>query len=69
MAIKAFNSVAGFSVGESPANIILANGDITTTNITATGVSNLNAVGNVKISGGSSGQAIVTDLNISLQPG
>jgi hypothetical protein len=61
MAIKAFNSVAGFSVGETPANIILANGDITTTNITTTGVSNLNAVGNVKISGGSSGQAIVTD--------
>ena len=32
MAIKPFNSVGGFSVGESPANIILANGDITTSN-------------------------------------
>jgi hypothetical protein len=32
MAIKALNSVAGFSVGEVPANIILANGDITSTN-------------------------------------
>ena len=61
MAIKPFNSVAGFSVGETPANIILANGDITTTNITTTGVSNLNALGNVRISGGSNGQAIVTD--------
>ncbi len=61
MAIKPFNSVAGFSVGETPANIILANGDITTTNITTTGVSNLNSISNVKISGGSSGQAIVTD--------
>ncbi len=61
MAIKPFNSVAGFSVGETPANIILANGDITTTNITTTGVSNLNSVGNVKISGGSSGQVISTD--------
>jgi hypothetical protein len=61
MAIKAFNSVAGFSVGETPANIILANGDITTTNITTTGVSNLNAIANVKITGGTSGQSIVTD--------
>jgi hypothetical protein len=32
MAIKALNSVAGFSVGEVPANIILANGDITSNN-------------------------------------
>ena len=32
MAIKPLNSVAGFSVGENPANIILANGDITTNN-------------------------------------
>jgi len=32
MAIKAFNSVGGFSVGENAANIILANGDITTSN-------------------------------------
>ena len=61
MAIKPFNSVAGFSVGETPANIILANGDITTTNITTTGISNLNSVANVRITGGSNGQAIVTD--------
>jgi hypothetical protein len=37
MAIRTFNSVGGFSVGENPANIILANGDITTTNIVLTG--------------------------------
>jgi hypothetical protein len=61
MAIKPFNSVAGFSVGETPANIILANGDITTTNITTTGISNLNSVANVRITGGTSGQSIVTD--------
>jgi hypothetical protein len=61
MAIKSFNSVAGFSVGETPANIILANGDITTTNITTTGVSNLNSVGNVKITGGTGGQVLSTD--------
>jgi len=32
MAIKAFNSVGGFSVGENASNVILANGDITTSN-------------------------------------
>ena len=37
MAIRTFNSVGGFSVGEIPANIILANGDITTTHATLTG--------------------------------
>ena len=61
MAIKPFNSVAGFSVGEVASNVILANGDITTTNITTTGVSNLNSVGNVKITGGTGGQVLSTD--------
>ena len=61
MALKPLNSVAGFSVGEVPSSIILANGDISTTNITTTGVANLNAIGNVKITGGSSGQIISTD--------
>jgi hypothetical protein len=36
MAIKPFNSVGGFSVGEIPANVILANGDITTGNANLT---------------------------------
>ena len=61
MALKPLNSVDGFSVGETPANIILANGDITTTNLTANGISTLGNVGNVKITGGSNGQAIITD--------
>jgi hypothetical protein len=61
MALKPLNSVAGFSVGETPANIILANGDVTTNNITTTGKANLNAIGNVIISGGSNGQVIQTD--------
>lgn len=38
MAIRTFNSVGGFSVGETPETIILANGDITTDNATLTGV-------------------------------
>ena len=37
MAIRALNSIGGFSVGETTANIILANGDITTGNATFTG--------------------------------
>ena len=61
MALKPLNSVAGFSVGEIPANIILANGDITTNNITTTGKANLNAIGNVIITGGSNTQVIQTD--------
>ena len=61
MAIKPLNSVAGFSVGETPVSIILANGDVTTTNISMTGVSNLNSIGNVKILGGTVGQVITTD--------
>ncbi len=49
MAIRKFNSVGGFSVGENPTDIILANGDITTTNANLTGnlnVTHVNA-GNV----------------------
>jgi len=45
MAIRTFNSVGGFSVGETPETIILANGDITTDFATFT--ANVDA-GNVK---------------------
>jgi hypothetical protein len=61
MALKPLNSVAGFSVGEVPNSIVLANGDITTNNLTTTGVADLNAISNVKITGGSAGQIISTD--------
>jgi len=62
MSRRAFNSIQGFSVGENPnQDIILANGDITTVNFTANGVSNLGPIGNVKITGGAAGQTIITD--------
>jgi hypothetical protein len=70
MALRPFNSVAGITVGENlETTVILANGDITTTNITANGVvdfsntSNvaLGGIANVHITGGSSGQVIQTD--------
>lgn len=62
MALRPFNSIAGITVGNDPqTTVILANGDITTTNITVSGVSNLGNIGNVIITGGSSGQLIQTD--------
>jgi hypothetical protein len=61
MAIKALNSIGGFSVGDTPANIILANGDITTINFTSNGIANLGNVGNVKITGGTGGYVLTTD--------
>ena len=70
MAIKALNSVGGFSVGDSTtANIILANGDITTGSLTANGNVNFTATSNValgpitniKITGGTYGQVVQTD--------
>ena len=66
MALKPLNSVAGFSVGQTPVNIIAANGDITTNNFTTTGVSNLGNIGNVLIYGGLTGQVITTDGNGNL---
>ena len=49
MTIRAFNSIQGYSVGANPQqDIILANGDITTTNFTANGISSLGPIGNVK---------------------
>jgi hypothetical protein len=62
MALRPLNSVAGISVGSDPqTTVILANGDITTTNITVSGVSDLGPISNVKITGGTTGQVIQTD--------
>jgi len=61
MAIRPLNSIAGFSTGDPAVTIVQANGDITTINFTANGISDLNAIANVRISGGVSGQVIQTD--------
>jgi len=61
MAVKPLNSIAGFSTGDPALTIIQANGDVTTINFTANGISNLNAISNVRITGGTSGQFIQTD--------
>jgi hypothetical protein len=61
MAVRPFNSVAGFSTGDPAVTVVQANGDITTINFTANGVSNLGPVGNVTITGGANGQYLQTD--------
>lgn len=59
MTTKYFNVKNGLSAG----NITLdaSSGNISTTNISVTNISNLGNVGNVKITGGSSGQLLRTD--------
>lgn len=66
MAVRPLNSIAGFSTGDPAVTVVQANGDITTINFTANGISNVGNVGNLKITGGSNGQAITTDGNGNL---
>ena len=68
MAIKALNSVGGFSVGETPVTIVYANGDITTLNLSANANVLFNGpnvtlgqIANLHILGGTNGQVISTD--------
>lgn len=62
MAIRPFNSIEGYSVGSDPQIAVIdSNGNITATNLTVDGVSNLGPIGNVKITGGTNGQALFTD--------
>jgi len=61
MAIRSFNSVGGFSVAETPVEIVSNIGNVTPVNLDVAGLSDLGAIGNVTITGGSSGQGIITD--------
>lgn len=72
MAIRPLNSINGFSVGNNGNVVVYANLDIVGNTITAdanlisnglivNGISNLSSISNVKIFGGSSGQAVTTD--------
>lgn len=65
MAIKSLNSIGGFSVSELvTGNVVIvidSNGNISTPDLTVTGKSNLGAVANITITGGSSGQVLTTD--------
>lgn len=61
MASKPLNSSNGFSVGSNGNVIIDSAGNITTDSIIVAQYANLGNIANVKITGGSNGQAIVTD--------
>ena len=61
MAIRSFNSVGGFSVAETPVEVISNVGNVSALNLAVTELSDLGAIGNVTITGGSSGQGIITD--------
>jgi hypothetical protein len=62
MAIKKFNTVAGLSVGENASiDVIDGEGNITANSLTTTGISNLGNVGNVIITGGTSGYILGTN--------
>ena len=62
MGIRSFNSVGGFSVAETPVEIVSNVGNVTPTNLdVSSGLSDLGAIGNITITGGTSNQAIITD--------
>ena len=77
MALNTLNSVGGFSVGEAGANVILANGDVTTGNLLVSsnnGIVNfastanvtLGSVSNLHISGGTAEYVLSTNGSGSL---
>ena len=62
MGIRSFNSVGGFSVAETPVEIVSNIGNVTPTNLdVSSGLSDLGAIGNITITGGSANQALLTD--------
>lgn len=61
MANKPFNSVDGLSVGNTPIDVVYANGDVSASNLVVSGTSNLGPVSNVLITGGTTGQVLSTD--------
>lgn len=61
MALKPLNSVDGISVSAEEIDVIYANGDVSAVNLVVSGESNLGPVGNVIITGGTTGQVITTD--------
>lgn len=67
MALRSFNSVDGYSVGED-ANIIViyANGDISANSLTVSNSANLGNIANIIITGGANGEFIQTDGNGNL---
>lgn len=61
MAVKPFNSVAGFSTGDPAVTVVDANSNVTTNNLNVGATANLGPIGNVVITGGSNGQVLTTN--------
>jgi hypothetical protein len=62
MAIKKFNAIAGFSVGsDTVLEVIDSSANVSASNLTVSGLSNLGSASNVKITGGTSGYVLSTD--------
>lgn len=65
MAIKPFNSIDGFSVGQPNNTIVIdTNANVTANNLTVTATSNLGAVANVIITGGSANGAVAGGVTV-----
>ena len=61
MALKPLNALDGLSVSDNSIQIVFANGHVAAASLAVTGTTDLGAVSNVSITGGSSGQVLTTD--------
>jgi hypothetical protein len=62
MALRSFNSVSGFSVGQDSDIDIVSNiGNVTPVNLTVSDLSDFGPIANITITGGTTGQVIQTD--------
>lgn len=63
MAAKPFNAIDGISVSDGAIVVIYPNAHVLANTLAVTGTSDLGAIGNITITGGTSGQVISTDGN------
>ena len=62
MALRSFNSVSGFSVGQDSDIDVVSNiGNVTPVNLTVSELSDFGPIANITITGGTTGQVIQTD--------
>lgn len=61
MALRPLNALDGLSVSANSIQIVFANGHVAAASLAVTGTTDLGDVGNVSITGGSSGQVLTTD--------
>lgn len=61
MALRPLNAFDGLSVSANSIQIVFANGHVAAASLAVTGTTDLGAVSNVTITGGTSGQVLTTD--------